>query len=353
MVNTMRQGEAIRRYILDHVDQSPNHIAKLTAGDFKITRQAVNKHLKQLVKEGILERTGTTSGIRYQLVSRLNWHAAYPIDTGLEEHVIWDRDISDKVSALPMNVKDIWYYGFSEIFNNAIEHAEGSQIDVLINGTAAGTEMMISDDGYGIFRKIKNATGLPDERSAVLELAKGKLTTDPDHHTGEGIFFTSRIFDFFEILSGKIYFAHAFGEPEDWISEDKSSSQDGTCVRMKINNHSTRTVNEIFDRHTSGDDYGFTKTVIPIRIAAYGNDKLISRSLARRVVARLDLFNVILFDFNGVEFIGQAFADEIFRVFAKQHPQLELVPVNTGPQIQKMIDRVCLRHRLNVAEHTE
>ena len=34
----------------------------------------------------------------------------------------------------------------------------------------------------------------------VWELPKsGKLTTDPDNHTGEGIFFTSRVFDEFEI----------------------------------------------------------------------------------------------------------------------------------------------------------
>ena len=155
----------------------------------------------------------------------------------------------------------------------------------------------------------------------------------------------SRILDFFDVLSGKIYFAHEFGEPEDWIMDDKPSPQDGTGVRMKINSHSTRTAKAIFDRYITGDDYGFTKTVIPLRIAGYGNGTLISRSLARRVLTRLDLF-------NGVEFMGQDFADAIFRVFAKQHPQLELVPINISPQIQKMIDRVCLSHRLNIAQHT-
>ena len=54
---------------------------------------------------------------------------------------------------------------------------------------------MIDDDGEGIFKKIKNALNLLDEKQAVLELAKGKLTTDPSRHTGEGIFFTSRAFN--------------------------------------------------------------------------------------------------------------------------------------------------------------
>ena len=56
----------------------------------------------------------------------------------------------------------------------------------------------------GIFKKIQKALDLLDERHAILELAKGKLTTDPKHHTGEGIFFTSRMFDEFTILSGGV-----------------------------------------------------------------------------------------------------------------------------------------------------
>ena len=35
----------------------------------------------------------------------------------------------------------------------------------------------------------------------------GKLTTDPHRHTGEGIFFTSRAFDCFEIRSGELRFS--------------------------------------------------------------------------------------------------------------------------------------------------
>ena len=232
-----------------------------------------------------------------------------------------------------------WQYGFTEMFNNAIEHSGGSRIIVQIEGTFARTEMMISDDGYGIFRKIKEEVGLPDERHAVLELAKGKLTTDPDHHTGEGIFFTSRIFDSFEILSGKDYFSHRFEDPKDWIMES-SSSHGGTYVRMRLDNHSSRTAKEIFDQFTSGDDYGFTKTIIPLRMmASSGGDRLISRSQARRVLARIELFRTVLFDFSDVESIGQAFADEIFRVFARQHPEIELIPINASSETRKMISR--------------
>ena len=85
---------------------------------------------------------------------------------------------------------------------------------------------------------------------------------------------------------------------------------------MNLSNRAQRTSKEVFDEFSSGDDYGFTKTVVPVRLAQYGNDRLISRSQAKRVLARVELFKTVLFDFAGVETIGQAFADEVFRVFA-------------------------------------
>jgi hypothetical protein len=51
------------------------------------------------------------------------------------------------------------------------------------------------------------------------------------------------------------------------------------------------------------------------------------------------MFKVILFDFTGVPTIGQAFADEIFRVFANAHPELEIHPVRANSEVKRMIDR--------------
>jgi hypothetical protein len=195
---------------------------------------------------------------------------------------------------------------------------------------------LLDDNGIGIFRKIQSALGLTDERHAILELTKGKLTTDPSGHTGQGIFFTSRLLDSFDILSGGVFFTHTFGRDEDWIIERPKSS-DGTSVFMKLNNHSSRTDKQVFDQYSSGADYGFTKTVVPVRLAQYGEDKLISRSQAKRLLARIDLFRSVILDFRGVESIGQAFADEIFRVFAGAHPTTELIPTNANTDVQGMI----------------
>src|SRR5438067_215023 len=74
------------------------------------------------------------------------------------------------------------------------------------------------DDGVGIFEKIRRQCKLDDHRQAILELSKGKLTTDPERHTGQGIFFTSRIFDEFLIRSDHFIFGH-FRKEGDWLVE--------------------------------------------------------------------------------------------------------------------------------------
>jgi len=143
--------------------------------------------------------------------------------------------------------------------------------------------------------------------------------------------------DSFDIVSGGVIFRHEFGKEDDWILEAPKTNQ-GTAIFMKLHNRSSRVDREIFEQYTSGEDYGFTKTVVPVRLAQYGEDKLISRSQAKRLLARVELFRSVWFDFEGVETIGQAFADEIFRVFARSHPLIELVPFHATPQVQQAVN---------------
>jgi hypothetical protein len=247
--------------------------------------------------------------------------------------------VSQALGEQPENVRDIWQYGFTEMFNNARDHSGGTSIFVVIKKTATATEMIIFDNGVGIFQKIQTELNLLDARHAVFELAKGKLTTDPERHTGEGIFFTSRMFDSFDILSAGVYFKHEFGNAEDWILDNIKSGESGTTVWLKLNNHTSRTCKRIFDQFSSGEDFGFNKTVVPVSLAQYGNDKLISRSQAKRVVARFELFKTVILDFADVEMIGQAFADEIFRVFANQHPDIVIYVTNSNSEVNRMIER--------------
>ena len=338
MVGVKKTGEQIRQFILENVEKHSNDIAAFACEEFGISRQAVNRHIQKLVEQELLDVQGATRSRRYSLRPIVKWEHSFPLDKSIPEDVVWRDYVSPLLGKLPENVLDIWHYGVTEMFNNALDHSSGREALVSFNNYATKTEIRIIDDGEGIFKKIQHELGLHDERHSVLELAKGKLTTDPAHHSGEGIFFSSRLFDTFIVVSGSVHFSHNDDEGADWIVENETS-QPGTTFIMSLANHATRTMREIFDKFTSGDDYGFTKTIVPVRLAQYGDDKLISRSQAKRLVVRFEKFKWVILDFTGVESIGQAFADEIFRVFSNQHPEVQLTAIDANEAVQQMINR--------------
>jgi len=179
---------------------------------------------------------------------------------------------------------------------------------------------------------------LQDPRESILELSKGKLTTDPNNHSGQGIFFSSRAFDEFFILSGDLVFTHADTSGMDFLLHNERSHK-GTRVVMRIALNSERTLREVFDSFsgTEEEDYAFNKTIVPVKLALYEGGQLISRSQAKRILNRVDRFKTVLLDFKGVESIGQAFADEVFRVFVKQNPQITIHSINENLEVSKMI----------------
>ena len=332
------RGEAVRRFIISNVAEHPRDISRLTAAKFGISRQAVNLHLKKLLAEGALTAEGATARRTYALAPLVSWTRTYILADGPTEDRVWLREVAPNLGSVPQNVSDIWHYGFTEMFNNALEHSEGSAVTVTVTRTAATTELLIQDDGVGIFKKIQSALRLDDERHSVLELAKGKFTTDPARHSGEGIFFSSRIFDEFMIRSGEVFFAHEFQEVEDYVLQGDPTLP-GTLVSMTLSNHTSRTTRKVFDKFTTGADYGFTKTVVPVNLARYGDDNLVSRSQARRLLARVDRFRTVVLDLKGVESIGQAFADEVFRVFPAEHPETQVLAINARSAVKRMISR--------------
>ena len=332
------KGLGVRRFIVDHVDAHGGDIAKRAASAFGITRQAVHKHLRRLVEEGVLTESGQTRSHSYRLAILSEWENSYPIAALPAEDVVWTGEVRATLGELPNNVLLLWQHGFTEMFNNAVDHSEGTRIHVRVRRTAATIEMTISDDGVGIFKKIRDRMQLLDERHAILELSKGKLTTDPARHSGEGIFFTSRMFDSFDLLSRGVSFSHSESDANDWI-RDNPEFRAGTTAWMRLPLHSTRTTKRVFDEYVSGEDYDFSRTVVPVVLAQYGGDPLIARSEAKRVLSRVELFRTVVFDFSEVDSIGQAFADEIFRVFSRTHPGIDLQVIHANAAVRKMISR--------------
>lgn len=339
-MNNKERGERIRHQIVRDVKHHPADISKHIAKIFSITLQAVNSHIKRLEKEGWLVSSGTGKGKRYFLGDLREHRSLFPLTPGFTEDGVWRNQYSFVFDGLPENIVDICHYGFTEMVNNVIDHSGGKHVYICALRDKEKVMIFVIDDGEGIFKKIKRLCDLHDERQALFELSKGKLTTDPDNHTGEGIFFTSRVFDEFEIDSKGIKLSHNDEFNFDYILESEfSKNEAGTAVYMLIRRNSDRDIQRVFDDFAGPDEFQFNKTVIPVKLAQYGNEKLVSRSQAKRLLVRIERFQNVVFDFDGVSAIGQAFADEIFRVYAQNHPNIVLLPVNMEENVEKMVNR--------------
>ena len=312
-----------------------------------ISRQAATALLSRLVDNGVLLAVDGTRPKRYKLRRYRVFEKTYPAD-GLEEHVVWAEDLLPILQKYAsQNSLRIWEYGITEMVNNAIDHSEGKTIDVRCSVNAIQALCYVQDDGEGIFRRIKRLCSLVDERQAILELSKGKLTTDPSRHTGEGLFFTSRAMDWFVLESYGLFFNHAVEDGErNWLIESDDEVK-GSLVMMELMHNTERTLKGLFDQFAAPDSFSFNKTIVPVRLAKIGAESLVSRSQAHRLMARVDKFETVILDFDGVESIGQAFADEIFRVFTSQHPEVRVVYEKANDDVEFMIKRAIANRQSN------
>jgi anti-sigma regulatory factor (Ser/Thr protein kinase) len=190
--------------------------------------------------EGLLIAHGTTRDRRYELKLLVNDRFSISLSPDVEEDKIWRHLVRPLLRELSTNVLSICEYGMNKITNNAIDHSEGTELEIRVQQSAANINFVVKDNGIGIFNKIKRDLQLGELREAILELSKGKLTTDPDRHTGEGIFFVSRMFDSFVIASEGLYYA-VNGIGGESLPQAKASDR-GTEVAMSISALSNRTL---------------------------------------------------------------------------------------------------------------
>jgi anti-sigma regulatory factor (Ser/Thr protein kinase) len=309
------------------------------AEKFGVTRQAAQLHLRSLTREGKVGGEGTARWRRYQLRALWRKEERHTIGPAFSEDVVWERFVRNHMEDVNEEAREIVQYGVTEMVNNVIDHSGAKKVRVTVERFAMAYTISVSDDGVGMFQKISSALQLSDPHEALLDLSKGKFTTDPKRHTGEGIFFTSRAFDRFSIQSSSIVFTRST-LTDDWRATEATKMHRGTTVTMSLLLPPQRRLVDVFTRFSSGpEDYRFAKTRIPLKLASLSDESLVSRSSAKRVLARIETFEEVLMDFAGIKSIGQAFADEIFRVFALAHPTVELIPVNANEQVTSMIRR--------------
>jgi anti-sigma regulatory factor (Ser/Thr protein kinase) len=312
-----------------------------------VSRQYLNRLINELVRAGKLIKVGETRYAYYVLPEYARKHPdILPTqyirtfsNASLEEHIVLSRIEQEysPLKKLPENIRSIFTYAFSEMFNNAIEHSQSKTIRIEVAIQNKTLSFIVEDYGIGVFRNVMRERNLKSELEAIQDLLKGKTTTMPKSHSGEGIFFTSRAGDLF-ILDSYGYQLSVDNILHDvFIEKVKNVKR----VTYKLNTSSSLHLNDIFKQYTNtgaGKDYGFDKTEVRIKLYTMAGVH-ISRSQARRVLAGLDKFKVIVFDFDKVSVVGQAFADEIFRVFHHKYSDIKLETENMNESVNFMVGR--------------
>jgi biotin operon repressor len=278
-----------------------------------ISRQAVNKHLKQLLQNGSLIKEGVTRGAVYRIATSeikisKKFKKSFFLD-GLEEDKVFQQINMALNLARIISPKafEIAKYAFTEMLNNAIDHSHSEKCNV------------------GIFFSIYDKFRLADENNAVGELIKGKTTTMQEKHTGEGIFFTSKAADKMFFRSGRIKLLFDNQKKDIFIEEIRNIR--GTEVFFRIKKRTRKKLEDIFSIFAPEEfDYKFEKTRAMVKLF---KKEYISRSEARRIYHGLDKFKVIILDFKGVKIIGQGFADELFRILPSLQTIINHVVDNT------------------------
>lgn len=326
--------QSIKRYILEKISQRDPSISQTVADTFSINPSTIHAYINELVEDKIIRKIKRgqyeliTSEFTYEL-SRENGDLEddfYAFEVCLNEHI----------NSFESNVQGIWSYVFSEMINNVMDHSLAEKVKIVVSQNYLTTCVTIADNGVGIFLKIRDYFKLSSVEEAICELFKGKLTTDTSNHSGEGIFFSSKLMDdFFIVSSGKVFTNNKYDDSR--ILDLALENQKGTCVIMSLSNFSHKTAKEVFDTYANVDG-GFVKTKIPLKNIFDASP--VSRSQAKRVCNRLDKFKEVTVDFDDIEWVGQAFAHQLFVVFAKDHPDILLVPINMNEDVTKMYNHV-------------
>jgi len=346
------RSRKIRQFILEQLEVHPDSIARRVAEEYGISRQAVNRHLQELASAGQIRGSGATRARVWEVAPTLGTTKQLRITPVITEDRVWSEYGRPLVRDTPAGVHAIAQFGLTAAVANVIDHADASRVTITAARDGASVRFTVTDDGAGIFRTLIDAFGFEDDRHALFELSKGRLTTKPAGHAGVALFLALRMFDGFEIQSGRSVFAYD-GNAGTWRADTSPRELKGTSVGMRVRLSSERSMDDVIDWYMEASGEASERRLARMHVHAAllqrDGDALVSREQARRLLNRVDTCREVLLDLRGVETIGPAFADEVFRVFRTQFPDTTVVTLNAGPGVRTRIHETLTSARTPVS----
>jgi anti-sigma regulatory factor (Ser/Thr protein kinase) len=334
--------ESKKSLILQYVSNNKMLTSKQISEVFDVSEVYASKILNEAVFRGVLKKIGNTNTTKYlhkDVLSEkvMSMRKTFKINKNLSdtypfEFLKSESSILENASTESIKVLD---YIMSEMINNCIDHSEGVSILLKAKNINNILDVSIQDDGVGLFKKVQEYLSI-DLDDAILHILKGKLTTAPKYHSGQGLFFSTKAANSFLIVANNKKVLLKNEAQEKTLKTTKT--KEGTKVVFSLDLGSKKNLGDLFRKY-SGEDFEFSKTSVTVHLFKHKND-LISRSEAKRILFGLEKFKEITLDFANVDTVGQAFCDEVFRVWQNDHTEVMFKNINTNQDVLFMINRV-------------
>jgi anti-sigma regulatory factor (Ser/Thr protein kinase) len=202
-----------------------------------------------MVSAGIISSQGGGRSARYHLPARTFQRRL--VREGLAEGEVWDdvrSSLADFSEPGVAKAKAVLAYAFTEMLNNAIDHSGSPEVEVSFEIARETATFTVVDDGIGVYENVRAGFKLETVLAALQEISKGKVTTQKDRHTGEGIFFTSKAADIFQLEANGLRW-NVDNRREDVAISDVPKKR-GTTVRFELSLKTTKTMDDLFAQYS-------------------------------------------------------------------------------------------------------
>jgi len=134
IINQVQKGK--KQEILDCLEMLGPSTSTQLCEQLGVSRQALNLHLRELISNGSIIKTGATRAAKYYLLESGAKAEKYNKTVrlaNLDENAVYHEiaTILNLGSVLSSDQESIVHYGFTEMLNNAIDHSKRTNVTFL------------------------------------------------------------------------------------------------------------------------------------------------------------------------------------------------------------------------------
>ena len=334
----MHSSEQIKDFILENLTRHQKDIIKATILKFGLSRQAILKHMHTLISEDRVVAYGKTRDRFYELMPLVNFSQTIDVNASFSPDKILKEQIIPNLESVPLNIYEICEFSIMALLANTLDHSQATKLNYKLYVSPNDVHFVLSDNGIGIFENLNNSLILEDIQVAAIEIAKGRITTDPQNHGGDELMTVIHLFDKVAIDASGISLSF-YNKNNEW-TVTRSSQQIGTRIHLEIKLNSRRTCQEVFRKIF---DQAGKIVRIPVNLVRSKNEQVNSRIQAQSLLHNLKDLTEIEFDFQNIDFIGPAFADELVRKTKEKNQIADISWINSTKMVDVLMSRAMNR----------